>query len=276
MCNRKYLFYENRGNASVQEVRAYRESLVKGIYTLQKQFDNRFLAIYIHWPWCESKCPYCDFNSHVTTNIPEEEYINTLLKHIDYYADKLGNRKVISIFFGGGTPSLMKPKSINQIVKHIEKRFIFADNIEISMEANPASSTLEKFKDFKSAGINRLSIGVQSFHEDLLNFLGRRHTNGQALSTIENAKNVFTNISTDLIYGLPNQKINDWKDDLERILQFDLNHLSCYQLTIEKQTAFYKQVTSGEWQPIMSDEQADFFDLTRETIVSRNDKKMVI
>jgi oxygen-independent coproporphyrinogen-3 oxidase len=229
------------------------------------------LAIYIHWPWCESKCPYCDFNSHVQENYPEEIYVDTLCKHIDYYADKLGKRRVGSIFFGGGTPGLMQPKSINHIVKYIDKRFILdTEEAEISMEANPSSSNLDKFRAFKNAGINRLSIGVQSFDDTLLQFLGRAHNKKQALSTIENAKAVFKNVSTDFIYGLPNQKISDWEDDLHRILDFDLQHLSCYQLTIEKQTAFYKQVHSGKWQPIMSDEQADFFDLTRETIVSQN------
>ncbi len=231
---------------------------------------NRPLAIYVHWPWCESKCPYCDFNSHVHNNYPEDEYIKVVLKHIDYYADKLGKRTVKSIFFGGGTPSLMLPTSLNRIVKHIDNRFNINHNTEISMEANPASSTLNKFKDFKSAGVNRLSIGVQSFHDDLLQFLGRRHNSLQALSTIETAKEVFDNISTDLIYGLPKQKLSAWKEDLDRVLQFELNHLSCYQLTIEKQTAFYKAVNSGEWQPILSDTQADFFDLTRETIISQN------
>jgi oxygen-independent coproporphyrinogen-3 oxidase len=230
----------------------------------------------VHWPWCENKCPYCDFNSHVNKNYSEDEYIQTLLKHIDYYAEKLGNRQVISIFFGGGTPSLMQPSSINQIVEYINSRFsLDTSSAEISMEANPSSSNLNKLKDFKNAGINRLSIGVQSFHDDLLNFLGRRHNKDQALSTIENARTVFENVSTDLIYGLPNQKLDAWQKDLERILQFDLNHISCYQLTIEKQTAFYKQVISGEWEPILSDTQADFFDLTRETIVSQNMDKMV-
>lgn len=229
------------------------------------------LAVYVHWPWCEHKCPYCDFNSHVNPNYPEEQYIDAMTKHIDFYAEKLGKRPIKSIFFGGGTPSLMKPESINHIVKHIGKRFKLDENeTEISMEANPASSNIDKFRRFKTAGINRLSIGVQSFHEAHLKFLGRWHDKNQALQTIEDAKNVFENVSTDLIYGLPNQNLSEWEEDLDRILDYDLNHLSCYQLTIEKQTAFYKQVNSGEWEPINSDAQADFFDLTRETIVSQN------
>ena len=229
---------------------------------------HKNIALYVHWPWCKKKCPYCDFNSHVNTEAPEKEYIEALLRDFDYQAKQIGCRTLTSIFFGGGTPSLMPPETVKCIINHVSKHFELHPDIEITLEANPTSSGLEKFAEFKEFGINRLSIGIQSLHDHHLRFLGREHSTSEALKTIDAAKKVFKNINADFIYGLPEQNLETWKKDLEQIINLDLSHISCYQLTIEPQTIFHKQVLSGQWEPITTDAQADFFNLTRETFVS--------
>ncbi len=204
-------------------------------------------SLYIHWPFCESKCPYCDFNSHVSEKIEFERWLKGYLKELDFYKNKLGKLKIDSIFFGGGTPSLMKPEMIQKILEKVKSEFEVDADIEITLEANPSSFEVEKFKAFKDAGINRVSIGVQSFDEAALKFLGRVHDSKQAINAIEQAGKIFGNFSFDLIYALPGQNLDSWKKELDFALQFRSPHISLYQLTIEKGTPFYADFHAGKF-----------------------------
>lgn len=228
------------------------------------------LSIYIHWPWCLKKCPYCDFNSHVAYTELQEQYIACLLDDITHQKTLTGDRNIKSIFFGGGTPSLMKPDYIQAILAHIDSVYGVSSDTEITLEANPTSSSHQKFNDFKDAGINRLSIGVQSFNDKHLTFLGREHTSKQALNTIETACKTFSNVSFDLIYGLPDQSLESWQEQLKVALSFNTKHLSAYQLTIEQNTKFFSDVKNKKWQPMDNDLQADFYEFTREYLKSHN------
>lgn len=191
-------------------------------------------GIYIHWPFCLSKCPYCDFAS-VPCRAPEEDL---LLKGYLRDLDNLPRRPVTSIFFGGGTPSMMSVELLERILGKIEADFGFAPDIEISLEANPDAITKEKMLAFKQAGINRLSLGVQALNDTDLKFLGRIHSAQTALTRIDEMRQVFDNCSIDLIYARPNQTIKDWESELKQVLSFDLPHISLYQLTIEEGTPF--------------------------------------
>ena len=223
------------------------------------------MGLYVHWPYCESKCPYCDFNSHVIEKVDEDNWIkaysNQLYKYksiLDKFDIKFDSLN--TIFFGGGTPSLMPIKILENILNVSSKIFKFKDNIEITLEANPSSYEREKFKEIKKLGVNRLSIGVQSLNDENLQFLGRKHNYKDAETAIELAKNTFDNVSIDLIYALYGQKIEDWDKELRSILnKFDLNHLSLYQLTIEEGTKFFKDYKKGLLKKVNNDLAADFF-----------------
>ncbi len=194
-------------------------------------------GIYIHWPFCLSKCPYCDFSSSVCRSVDEP-----LLKQ-GYFRDleKLPKQTVTSIFFGGGTPSMMSAGLLESLLDKIEKEFGFAEDIEISLEANPDAIDLSKMQDFKRAGVNRLSLGVQALNEADLKFLARRHSLNTALQRIEQMHATFDNCSVDLIYARPDQTLQSWNNELEQALSFDLPHLSLYQLTIEENTPFERK-----------------------------------
>ena len=227
------------------------------------------IALYVHWPWCKSKCPYCDFNSHVNPNAPEEAYVQALLTDMEHQAQLLGNRRrLISIFFGGGTPSLMQPKYVETLIKKARHLFDFKDDIEITLEANPTSSEADKFKAFKAAGINRISIGMQSLRDENLKFLGREHSAREALNVIEAGMSIFNNLNFDLIYTLPEQNEQGWSSDLTKVLNLHPPHVSCYQLTFEKNTRFYSDLKNGKILPCNDATSANLFDLTRGTLVS--------
>ncbi|MFO1130041.1 MAG: radical SAM family heme chaperone HemW [Rickettsiales bacterium] len=198
------------------------------------------IAIYIHWPFCESLCPYCDFNSYVNKQIDHIAWKKRYLEEILFYKSILQNYQIRSIFFGGGTPSLMQPNTVFEILNLINT---ISDirNAEITLEANPTSFEVAKFQDFKLAGINRVSLGVQSFDDNNLKFLGRNHSSKMAIAAIENSAKIFSNYSFDLIYALPNQTLDDWKKELEFSVKFNSNHISLYQLTIEENTKFSAQ-----------------------------------
>ena len=225
------------------------------------------LALYVHWPWCKKKCPYCDFNSHVTTTIPESEYVQALLADLKFQANHFGlaGQKVSSIFFGGGTPSLMSVAAVAEIINAAATVFQF-ENPEITLEANPTSSAAEKFKDFVGVGVNRFSIGVQGLDETELTFLGREHTAREALAVVDMALNATPNVNFDLIYGLPHQPLARWHEQLNWAVGKGVAHISAYQLTIEPNTVFYAQVNKGTWQPVDNETEADFFDLTRRVL----------
>lgn len=205
------------------------------------------LAIYVHYPFCVSKCPYCDFNSHVRERVEHAEYIKAYEREIAYFANRLGERRVVTIFFGGGTPSLMPEKLLNSILENLAKNFAFSENIEISLEANPSSVECQNLSAFKKAGVNRLSLGIQSLSDTELSFLGRAHKSQEALEAIKTAQDLFPNFSLDFIYALPLQKLEDWLKQLEYIFSFNSKHLSLYQLTIEKGTKFFKQHKNKEF-----------------------------
>lgn len=223
------------------------------------------LSIYVHWPWCKKKCPYCDFNSHEFKHYDEQNYISAVLKDFDFHCENLkqDNYVVTSIYFGGGTPSLMQVDSIDLIIRAIKKRFVLAEDVEISTECNPTSTETKKMQDFVKSGVNRISIGVQSIRDDNLKFLGRQHSAQQALQALDYAIKATDNVSFDLIYGLPNQKLEDWKKDLEFAVSLNVKHISCYQLTIEPNTKFYNLYKKNQLQVLPEKQQAEFFDFTK-------------
>src|SRR3990167_549409 len=198
------------------------------------------LSLYIHIPWCVKNCPYCDFNSHAALKtIPEQDYTTALLKELESYLPYAANRPLVSIFFGGGTPSLFHAKTIETILHGISK-FFSLENIEITLEANPGTIDQDRFRGLYIAGINRLSIGIQSFQARFLKSLGRIHDDKQAVKAVEAAYHGgFKNINLDLMYGLPHQSLDDALFDIETALSFQTTHLSWYQLTIEPNTFFH-------------------------------------
>ena len=234
--------------------------------------NNNKLSLYIHWPYCESKCPYCDFNSHKIESVNESEWIQSYTNQLYKMKDVLlkyevKHDKLNTIFFGGGTPSLMPLKVIESILYTANKIFKFEENIEITLEANPGSYEREKFQDIKLLGINRLSLGIQSLNDENLSFLGRKHNFQDALIAIELAMKTFQNVSTDLIYGLAGQNIKEWEEELNSFLKkFNLNHLSVYQLTIEEGTKFYTDYKKGLLKTINEDLSADFYNLTNDIL----------
>lgn len=200
------------------------------------------LSLYVHLPWCERKCPYCDFNSHESEQVPEQDYINALFSDLESDLDFAQGRSVNTLFIGGGTPSLFSGDAIDRLMTGLAARLDFADQFEATMEANPGSAEAKKFSDFRRAGVNRLSLGVQSFQDEKLRALGRVHDSSQARSAIEQLRQAgFDNFNIDLMHGLPEQNQADALFDLEQALSLQPTHLSWYQLTIEPNTVFNKQ-----------------------------------
>lgn len=198
-------------------------------------------GVYIHWPYCLSKCPYCDFFSRVKKNVEQERIIEDYIQELEFYHEICADEVVSSIFFGGGTPSLLKPELIEKIINHICKRWPTQKNIEISLEANPNTDNGQLFRNLKKAGINRLSLGVQALNDNDLKFLGRSHNLQQAIKSIDSVLKTFDNHSMDLIYARPQQERSAWKDELKQAVSFGFKHLSLYQLTIEEGTFFAKK-----------------------------------
>lgn len=201
------------------------------------------LALYIHLPWCVSKCPYCDFNSHaLDTALPEDEYVNALVRDLELELPRIWGRRLSTIYLGGGTPSLMSPVSIKDLLSRIRALLPCAPGLEITMEANPGTINTERLTEFQDAGINRISIGIQSFEQKKLEALGRIHDHRQAVAALPAAREAgFDNINLDLMFGLPGQSISDAVTDLKTAIELDPDHLSLYQLTMEPNTLFYTQ-----------------------------------
>ncbi|WP_173568587.1 radical SAM family heme chaperone HemW [Acetobacter conturbans] len=196
------------------------------------------LALYIHWPFCLAKCPYCDFNSHVRERIPSERFIAALRMELAHEAVRLGRRRLTSIFFGGGTPSLMPPDGVAALIADARALFEAAPDIEITLEANPTSVEIGRLRGFREAGVNRVSLGVQSLRDDALAMLGREHSSGQAIHALELARGLFPRVTFDLIYARPGQSREEWKAELGQALDLVADHISLYQLTIEQGTKF--------------------------------------
>ncbi|MEZ5692220.1 MAG: radical SAM family heme chaperone HemW [Rickettsiales bacterium] len=226
-------------------------------------------SIYIHWPFCLSKCPYCDFNSHVYQTIDEERWGNAIISEMEYMRRYTHDAVINSIFFGGGTPSLMSAKTVESVILSAHRLWKVNSGIEITLEANPTSVESGKFMDFSRAGVNRLSMGVQSLLDRELKFLGRQHSAKEAIKAIEVARNIFNRYSFDLIYARPNQTLDDWRKELEEALSFAGGHLSLYQLTIENNTAFYNIYHNGGFSLPDEDTAEKLYRLT-EDIMNKN------
>jgi oxygen-independent coproporphyrinogen-3 oxidase len=221
------------------------------------------LSIYIHWPFCLSKCPYCDFNSHVANIIDHNQWLKSYETEIEYFKDIIQNRYIKSIFFGGGTPSLMPPATVAAIIEAACRHWQPLENIEITLEANPSSVESTRFAGFAAAGINRLSLGLQALDDADLKVLGRPHDLAQGLAALETAQNHFARVSFDLIYDRPGMTIASWQAELTRALAFGTDHLSLYQLTLEPGTRFTALHKQGKLTLPDAETSADLFDLTR-------------
>ena len=221
-------------------------------------------ALYIHWPFCLAKCPYCDFNSHVRERVDHARWETALLADLEYEL-ALGEPEALdSIFFGGGTPSLMPPALVAKLLQVAEARRGFADGIEITLEANPSSVEAARFADLAAAGVNRVSLGLQSLDDAALRFLGRLHDAREGVAALEVAQQHFARVSFDLIYALPGQAEADWRDQLRRALAFGTGHLSLYQLTIEPGTRFATLARQGRLSIPDDDEAAELYEATAE------------
>lgn len=231
---------------------------------------NNNLAIYIHWPFCKAKCPYCDFNSHVHDTIDHNAWAQAYIIELNHVANKTTDLIVTSVFFGGGTPSLMEPRTVQVILDHITDKWTVSPKVEITLEANPTSIEADKFKAFKTAGINRVSVGVQSLRNDDLKFLGREHSADEAIQAIKTARDVFDRYSFDLIYARPQQTIPSWENELKEALNYAGGHLSLYQLTIEPATPFYTQHKRGQFRIPEQDQAGEFYEVTQSIMNDHN------
>ncbi|MEM1360863.1 MAG: radical SAM family heme chaperone HemW [Pseudomonadota bacterium] len=222
-------------------------------------------GIYIHWPYCAAKCPYCDFNSHVSSQIDHEEWAEAYERALEYAAHETGNRVVRSVFFGGGTPSLMASATLGRVLDKIAEKWSLANDVEITLEANPSSVEGQKFNAFRLAGVNRVSLGIQALNDPDLKRLGRLHSTAEALTALETARNTFDRFSFDLIYARQDQSEEAWAEELVRALSFQTDHLSLYQLTIEPGTAFHARQSIGKLQGLPTDDRAvRLFEITQE------------
>ena len=221
-------------------------------------------AVYVHWPFCAQKCPYCDFNSHVRAGgWDEAAYVSAYRREIAAVRARIGARTVHSVFIGGGTPSLMQPATVASLLEEIAARFSIKPGAEITMEANPGSVEVERFAGYRAAGVNRVSIGVQSFRDADLRALGRIHTAADARRAIEIAQRTFERTSFDLIYARPSQTLRQWEEELAEALRCGSGHLSLYQLTIEPQTTFEKLFQAGKLVPPDGELALDMYQLTQ-------------
>ena len=220
------------------------------------------LALYVHWPFCVSKCPYCDFNSHVRAAIDQNAWREALLADLSYEARLLPNRQLTSIFFGGGTPSLMAPATVEAVIGAAASHWSASPDIEITLEANPNSVEADRFADLARAGVNRLSLGLQSFDDRALRFLGRAHSSREGFRALEIAQRNFRRVSFDLIYALPGDTEETWSASLAQALSLGTRHLSLYQLTIEPGTRFASMVARRELEPLDPDSAAALYELT--------------
>ena len=229
--------------------------------------DPTLFGLYVHWPFCLSKCPYCDFNSHVQQTIDEELWLKSYLKALDLSAQFLPHGRLGSVFFGGGTPSLMPPVFVEKILDRA--RGLWQEGVpslEVTLEANPSTVELQKLKDFAQAGVNRLSMGIQSIDDQALKFLGRAHDSSTALKALDQVRKTFQRYSFDLIYARPEQTVAQWVSELTSVLPFVGSHLSVYQLTIEPGTAFATRHGRGDFAIPEEELAAEFYDVTQEIL----------
>ena len=223
-------------------------------------------GIYVHWPFCTAKCPYCDFNSHVRTKIDESGWIDAIVRELEWVAGRQGSERPIveTVFFGGGTPSLMQGSSVGRTLDTIARLWRTSNDVEVTLEANPASADAARFRDYRSAGVNRLSLGMQALNDPDLRMLGRLHNVAEAKTALKLAMTSFERVSLDLIYARPQQTIAQWRDELKEALAFGTEHLSLYQLTIEAATPFFQLHRSGALKIPDENLAAELFEVTQE------------
>jgi len=232
--------------------------------------DEPGFGLYLHWPFCLAKCPYCDFNSHVRHEaVDQDRFVRAFNRSLAYQARLAPHRMVTSIFFGGGTPSLMAPKTVEALLAAIQTHFSVSAKAEISMEANPTSVEATRLADYRRAGVNRLSIGVQALNDHDLKALGRKHSVEEAIAAIQLAQRSFERTSFDLIYARPAQTVDDWRQELMQAIDLAAEHLSLYQLTIEPGTMFEQRVRAGQLKPLGDDDARRLFDITQDICASR-------
>ncbi|MDQ0313715.1 radical SAM family heme chaperone HemW [Amorphus orientalis] len=230
----------------------------------QNAGDDGTLAIYVHWPFCAAKCPYCDFNSHVRHGgVDQARYAAALVRELETARVQTGAQTVTSVFFGGGTPSLMEPATVERVLEAIARLWPATDDCEISLEANPSSVEADRFAGYRDAGVNRVSLGVQSLRDTDLRFLGRLHDVAAARRAIDIARSTFDRMSCDLIYARPGQTVAAWESELDEMLAFSPDHLSLYQLTIEPETPFHRLHAAGKFVIPDDDRAADLFETTQ-------------
>jgi len=232
--------------------------------SMDQPFDAGF-GIYVHWPYCAAKCPYCDFNSHVPRGaVDERRYAEAIIRELRHAAALTPGRRVYTIFFGGGTPSLMQPETVAAVIEAIAALWPLAPDVEITLEANPSSVEAARFAGYRAAGVNRVSLGVQSLRDEALRFLGRLHSADQARAAVDVAHAHFERVSIDLIYARPGQTVTAWREELREALGSGVRHLSAYQLTIEPGTAFYRLHEAGKLDTPPDDTATALFDATRD------------
>jgi oxygen-independent coproporphyrinogen-3 oxidase len=232
---------------------------------LAEDWQQGGFAIYVHWPFCQAKCPYCDFNSHVAREIDQSRWMRAYLAEIDRYATLTPGRVLSSVFFGGGTPSLMNPDVVHAVLDRIRHHWPQANDLEVTLEANPGSVEAGRFKGYAEAGVNRISMGIQALNDQDLKLLGRIHSTQEAMAAFDVARNQFERVSFDLIYARQNQTLESWKTELKQALNMAIDHLSLYQLTIEDGTTFGDRYARGKLKGLPADEvSADMYHLTQD------------
>ena len=230
-----------------------------------EDWEHGGFGLYIHWPFCQAKCPYCDFNSHVVAQIDQRAWQAAYLSEIERIGAETQGRVLKSVFFGGGTPSLMDPEVVDAILRKIRATWPIANDIEITLEANPTSVEAGRFSGYRDAGVNRVSMGVQALNDRDLKALGRLHTAAEAMQAYDIARNIFDRVSFDLIYARQNQSLSDWEAELRKALNLAVDHLSLYQLTIENGTAFGDRYAAGRLRGLPDDDvSADMYALTQD------------
>ncbi len=222
------------------------------------------LAVYVHWPFCEKKCPYCDFNSHAARSIDEARWLAAILRELETYADETAGQPVASVFFGGGTPSLMQARTAGTVLDRIAALWPVSESCEITLEANPSSVEASRFAGYRAAGVNRISLGIQSLDDGALKALGRIHDAAEARAALGIAARTFDRMSFDLIYARPGQTLDAWRAELAEAFSFARGHLSLYQLTVEPETAFFALQRRGRLRLPEAELAAEFYALTQE------------
>ena len=232
---------------------------------LNEDWQNGGFGIYVHWPFCAAKCPYCDFNSHVNDKIIEKQWVTAYLVELDRLFQTIGSRPLKTVFFGGGTPSLMSPELVDQILSKIFSLWPRSNDLEVSLEANPTSVEAGRFNGYQQAGVNRISLGVQALNDADLKRLGRLHSVKEAHLAFDISRNTFDRVSFDLIYARQNQTLTDWRSELGQALSMAIDHVSLYQLTIEQGTAFGDRYAIGKLSGLPNEDLgADLFEATQD------------